>query len=127
MQREHPAQFDHERHRALTCVTCHTTQASLAPAPAVASCATCHDSHHAAGKQCAACHTAGITPEVQLAHAPPVEAHVACGTCHDAAIAARLVPDRLLCQACHQFREEHNPGRECTVCHLQSVPEAVRK
>jgi hypothetical protein len=123
--RAHTAQFDHARHNSVACVTCHTTPASLDPAPAVAQCATCHENHHGAGKQCAACHTGGITDEVDTAHAPPVDAHVACASCHDPAIVARLVPDRLLCLTCHLHREQHNAGRECTVCHLQSAPEAL--
>jgi hypothetical protein len=124
--RAHPVQFDHGRHHALACVACHTTPASLDPAPAVASCAACHEDHHAAGKQCATCHTGGATPEVEAAHAPPVDAHVACDVCHPAAIVTRLVPDRMLCLTCHAQQREHHAQQECTVCHLQSTPEAFR-
>ena len=122
----HPARFEHERHRALACVACHTTPASLDPAPAVSSCAACHEDHHAAGKQCAACHTEGATRDIEAAHAPPVEAHVACDACHAPAIVARLVPDRMLCLTCHAQQQEHFAQRECTVCHLQGTPEAFR-
>ena len=125
--REHPARFDHERHSTVACIACHTTQASLDPAPAVATCAACHDDHHAAGKQCAACHSGSTTLEVRAAHAPPVEAHVACGTCHAAAIVARLVPDRMLCITCHAPQREHYAQQECAVCHLQATHEAFRQ
>ena len=124
--RVHTARFDHDRHYALTCVTCHTTPASLDPTPAVASCAACHDDHHAGGKQCAACHTGGVTPDVAAAHAPPIEAHVACDACHASRIVARLVPDRALCLTCHAPQREHRADQECSTCHFQATPEAFR-
>jgi hypothetical protein len=124
--RLHATHFDHGRHRAVQCVACHTTPATLDPAPAVAACAACHDDHHAEGKPCAACHTEGTSPAVRTAHAPPVEAHTGCDACHVPAIVARLVPDRGLCLTCHPSQQDHHAGGECTVCHLGSSPEAFR-
>jgi len=124
--RLHGARFEHERHRALKCVACHTTPATLDPEPAVASCAACHDDHHARGRPCAACHTADLTPAVQAAHAPPIEAHIACDACHLPAIVARLVPDRALCLTCHTAQQAHHAERECTQCHFGATPEAFQ-
>ncbi len=124
--RLHGARFEHERHRALKCVACHTTPATLDPEPAVASCAACHDDHHARGRPCAACHTADLTPAVQAAHAPPIEAHIACDACHLPAIVARLVPDRALCLTCHTAQQDHHAERECTQCHFGATPEAFQ-
>ncbi len=124
--RLHPARFEHDRHRTLKCVTCHTTPATLEPQPAVATCAACHDNHHAAGKPCAVCHNDGGSTAVRAAHAPPAEAHTACDACHDAAIVARLVPDRGLCLTCHAARQEHYRDKECTLCHFGSSPEAFQ-
>ena len=121
--RSHAIQFEHARHHALRCVSCHTTQATLEPESATATCAACHDDHHAAGRHCAACHTSGGEPALRAAHAPPAEAHVACDQCHAPAIVARLVPDRLLCLTCHASQQEHHADRECTACHLQGTPE----
>jgi hypothetical protein len=124
--RLHAARFEHERHHALRCVTCHTTPGTLEPQPAVASCAACHDDHHAAGRPCAACHTDGASTAVQAAHAPPAEAHTACDACHLPDIVARLVPDRALCLTCHAAQREHQSDRPCTVCHFGASPEAFQ-
>ena len=124
--RLHPARFEHDRHRVLKCVTCHTTPATLEPQPAVATCAACHDNHHAAGKPCAVCHNDGGSTAVRAAHAPPAEAHTACDACHNAAIVARLVPDRGLCLTCHAAQQEHYRNKECTLCHFGSSPEVFQ-
>jgi hypothetical protein len=124
--RLHAARFEHERHRALKCVACHTTPATLEPQPAVASCAACHDDHHARGKPCAYCHNDGGSAAVHAAHAPPAEAHSGCDACHAAAIVARLVPDRGLCLTCHAAQQEHHRDRECTLCHFGASPEAFQ-
>jgi hypothetical protein len=124
--RLHAARFGHERHRGLKCVACHTTPATLEPEPAVASCAACHDNHHARGKPCAYCHNDGGSAAVHAAHAPPAEAHGACDACHAADIVARLVPDRGLCLTCHAAQQEHHRDRECTLCHFGASPEAFQ-
>jgi len=123
--RAHITRFEHTTHRALACVTCHTTPVSLDPDPQTLRCAACHDDHHAAGRRCTACH-AGDTPEFRVAHAPPAEAHVACDACHASAIVARLVPDRTLCLSCHTKQSNHYPKRECSICHFGATPEQLR-
>jgi nitrate/TMAO reductase-like tetraheme cytochrome c subunit len=122
----HPARFEHDRHRALKCVACHTTPATLEPQPAIARCAACHDDHHGPDRPCVACHSEGGSAAVRAAHAPPVEAHTACDACHPSAIVARLVPDRALCLTCHAAQREHHADRECTVCHFGASPEAFQ-
>jgi len=104
-------------------VKCHTTAVSLGPEPAVTSCTACHEDHHAAGIDCATCHrTAQIIP----AHAPPVDAHAACDQCHAERTVVALEPTRSFCLACHGSELDHFAERECTVCHLQTSPEAYR-
>jgi hypothetical protein len=125
-QRRHLARFDHQTHRTVTCVACHSVPVSLDPEPQAAACAACHDDHHAGGKRCSACHT-GDDAERRAAHAPPVEGHVACDACHPAAIVARLVPDRVMCLTCHAPERDHYVDRQCTVCHFGSSPDGFRE
>ncbi|HEY6207451.1 MAG TPA: hypothetical protein VIW28_00195, partial [Gemmatimonadales bacterium] len=124
-ERRHLARFGHTTHQEVRCVACHTTPVTLDPEPKAATCVACHEDHHAAAKQCAACHT-GDDAERRAAHAPPVEAHVACDACHATATVARLVPDRPLCLSCHVKQRDHYADRECTGCHFQSSPETFR-
>ncbi len=115
--------FAHAAHSAVRCVTCHTTAVSLEPDGPTVTCRSCHEDHHAAARQCSTCH-AGADP--RATHQPPIEAHVACAACHREATVARLVPDRALCLTCHEKQRDHYAARECTVCHLQSSPDAYR-
>jgi len=123
--REHPARFDHATHRGTSCVECHTTAVTLAPAAAVARCSACHDAHHAAGRPCGACHAAD-SDEAREAHAPPERGHLACDACHANEIVARLVPDRAFCVTCHAEQRDHYASRECTVCHFQGTPAGLK-
>lgn len=123
--RRHPARFDHATHRATTCAECHTTPVTLATAAPIASCKACHDDHHAVGRQCSACHAADVE-EAREAHAPPERAHVACDACHAPETIARLVPDRRFCITCHPEQRDHYAALECTVCHYQAPPQAVK-
>jgi hypothetical protein len=116
--------FRHETHRAVRCVACHSTPVSLAAGAPVTACTACHDDHHTAARDCAACHAAGVTNVA--VHAPPVEAHEACDACHATATVARLVPDRSLCLTCHAAQRDHYSARECTTCHFQATPEEYR-
>ena len=115
--------FAHATHSALRCITCHTTAVTLDPDAPVVSCRSCHEDHHTAARDCAACHGGAHPWET---HQPPVEAHAACDACHREATVAGLVPDRALCLTCHEPQREHYADRECTVCHLQSSPDAYR-
>lgn len=115
--------FPHGRHATLRCTSCHGGTVSRAPVDSAGSCAGCHDKHGDAGRACAVCHR---TPETMGYHAAPARPHVACDECHATAVIARLTPTRSLCLACHDSTVDHNPGRECTGCHMQATPEAYR-
>ena len=119
--RTHRVPFDHETHRQLRCVQCHTTPVTLAPSGEVARCSTCHEDHHAAGRACASCH-AESGPERRAAHAPPAAAHEGCDACHRSEEVRGLVPDRRLCLTCHVKQHDHYATQECTVCHFQAGP-----
>ncbi|HEV8305632.1 MAG TPA: hypothetical protein VGQ25_11755 [Gemmatimonadales bacterium] len=121
--RDRQVAFAHARHADVRCVTCHTAAVTLDPAAPVAGCRACHEDHHTARRDCAACH-AGV--ELAGAHQEPVEAHVACDACHREATVAALVPDRGLCLTCHAPQRDHYADRECTVCHFQAAPVEYR-
>ncbi|MEP7325395.1 MAG: hypothetical protein ABI836_05540 [Gemmatimonadota bacterium] len=120
--REREVGFRHETHASLRCVECHTQPVNLEPDSVVTACTSCHEQHHEADRDCAACHR---TTQLIVAHQRPVDAHVRCDACHTPRIVARLVPTRSLCLTCHGDQDHYAP-RECTVCHLQSTPEAYR-
>ena len=115
--------FEHGEHAEIGCIECHTTPVSLEPEEAVATCAACHDQHHAARRDCAGCHRTG---NVMEAHQPPVDAHQACDQCHTSTTAALLEPTRSFCLACHPSETDHYEPRECSTCHLQAEPEEYR-
>ena len=120
--RERAVTFDHARHASQKCVACHTTPVTLVADPAVA-CRDCHESHHAAGRDCRACHGAA---DPKTAHAALADMHVACDNCHASGIVAQLVPNRTFCQTCHLDKQAHYAPRECTTCHFLSSPEEFR-
>jgi hypothetical protein len=122
--RERAITFAHAAHSDLACARCHTTPVTLEPAPAVATCVSCHEDHHAARRQCDACHAG---PDIARSHAQVAEPHQACDACHAPATVARLVPTRTLCLTCHSGKAEHNAPRECTTCHFQTSPDAYRE
>jgi hypothetical protein len=121
--RERSVDFAHATHGALRCLECHQVPVTLQPGAAVRECRACHEPHHAAGRPCAACH-AGAQP--RAAHAALPDAHVACDECHTESIVALLMPDRSLCLTCHAEQREHQPGAECSSCHLLASPEEFR-
>jgi hypothetical protein len=107
----------------VACTECHATPVTLEPEELVATCKACHDNHHTAGRDCAACHR---TEGIIQAHAPPVDAHRACDQCHTGATVAALEPTRSFCLACHSSETDHYQQKECTVCHLQAAPGEYR-
>jgi hypothetical protein len=121
--RSRPVAFDHRRHRDLACVQCHTTRVTLEPDSTVTACTGCHEDHHVAGRDCAACHRSAETTK---AHQPPVDAHQSCDRCHTERTVKRLEPTRSFCLACHGSETDHHAEKECTVCHLQASPETFR-
>jgi hypothetical protein len=104
--------FDHSRHEAVDCVTCHVTPVTLDPAPVA--CTTCHEQHHRPAAQCVQCHPG---PPV-AAH--PREAHVTCAgtSCHDSAEFVTAERTRPLCLVCHRDMSDHEPGGACANCHI---------
>jgi hypothetical protein len=116
--------FEHAAHDSINCVTCHTTQVSLAPAPAVTRCTECHVEHHQQQRACAACHTGS---EVRPAHARPVEGHRNCDDCHAVSTIRELHPTRALCLTCHTDQVRHLADRECVTCHFLASPERYRE
>jgi hypothetical protein len=115
--------FAHDAHAKLSCTTCHDTPVTLEPGAPVKACTGCHEDHHTARRDCAACHA---TAAIRAAHPDSANAHVACDACHRESTVARLVPDRGLCLTCHAAQREHYPTRECTGCHFQASPNAYR-
>ena len=117
--------FAHESHASVRCSDCHREPVSLEPAPETRTCTSCHEEHHAVGRDCATCHEAGVRAEAT--HAPPAAAHESCDACHTPARIAGLVPARTFCLTCHEPQsKDHYADRECSVCHLNASPEAWR-
>jgi hypothetical protein len=121
--RERPVAFQHERHAELVCAACHGQPVTLAPVDSARSCLGCHDQHHRAGRNCAACHR---TEAITRAHARPVRAHVACNSCHPSDAIVPLIPARSFCLVCHAPEVDHYRERECADCHFQAGQEDYR-
>jgi hypothetical protein len=120
-----PVDFLHTRHTAQTCVACHTTPVSLAPAPAVAQCKSCHTDHHATDRTCAACHA---NVDTKTPHANVEVAHQRCDACHATGTVERLTPTRSFCAMCHAEKSStHYEGKECTTCHFLASPEDYKR
>ncbi len=120
--RERAVTFDHARHAGQRCVACHTTEVTLDANPTVA-CRSCHEPHHAVGRDCRSCHGAA---DPKAAHASLADAHVACDNCHVEDVVAQLVPNRTFCQTCHAGKTAHHAEKECTTCHFLAAPEEFR-
>jgi len=103
--------FDHARHTAVSCATCH--REGLALSAARVNCSACHQEHHEASNNCLACHT---TP---AAGAHDRTAHLSCtgAGCHSPAPVQASQRTRQLCLSCHQDLTDHQPGRVCVDCH----------
>ena len=117
--------FAHVMHEGRRCVECHTTPVTLAPAAPVRECTSCHAQHHetGAGRTCATCHR---TEATLAAHAPLEDTHGNCVSCHTESVVASLEPTRPFCLGCHDQAQNHYGPRECTACHFQADPAAVR-
>ena len=109
-QVERALTFAHARHAALACTQCHDDSPTRAPK---ATCLGCHADHHQPKRECAACHTGAKTGHDRAAHD-------ACASCHTAPWVAQLPSSRTLCLACHDTQRTHEPGHECSICHLVS-------
>ncbi len=135
-----PDTFPHNRHRSLSCITCHLSkqghgrlafetprgcQICHHQAPASAECATCHRTEALAAPK-------SVTILVAVAHAPP-RSHPAlfdhsrharrkCVECHTTPVSLAPGAEALRCAACHD--DHHAAGRPCATCHTEIGPEA---
>ena len=122
--RPRPVDFFHAVHTKRTCLECHTTPVTLAPSRAQAQCKDCHSDHHAAGRNCSACHTV-VDPK--SAHQSLETAHERCDACHTATTIAELTPTRSFCSTCHATKAKgHYDQKECSVCHFLAEPGVYR-
>lgn len=102
--------FDHPRHTALTCESCHTAGQERGVGR---SCASCHVNHHRADATCSTCHGDARSVHDRTAHAP-------CASCHTQEGASRFPPSRAVCLACHTAQQNHKPNGDCAACHRTS-------
>ena len=109
--------FRHDAHTGVACTNCHTSRTAV---QLVATCTTCHESHHRDARDCTSCHGS------QLLSVHKAADHLACAQCHATATLALLTGDRTFCLSCHMDRRDHHPSRECAPCHLQMSPAEVR-
>ncbi len=131
--------FSHDRHRDLSCLTCHTmaTGHGRLTFEAPRGCQICH--HQAPEtSDCSVCHAAqtlepprSVRVRVAVAEEPPRErpvdyAHTAhaglrCVDCHTAPVTLRPPDAVKQCTDCHG--DHHTAARTCATCHLT---EAIR-
>lgn len=103
--------FSHRDHPGVACASCHSGPPAYTT---IASCTTCHESHHANVRDCRTCHVANV----RTGH-PIAAAHVTCtgGGCHADPAVRSLTWSRQVCLTCHQEMKAHEPGRFCADCH----------
>lgn len=108
--RDRSLPFDHGNHGELACSRCHESDGQQTFA---AQCADCHEPHHGATVRCMTCH-----PTSPL-EAHDAGAHRGCsGTgCHSASLGP-IPESRQMCLVCHVAQVDHEPGGECSRCHL---------
>ncbi len=128
--------FPHPKHRRLTCLTCHTSNARHGrltfeqprgcqichhQAPKTNDCGTCHQADELA-KSLQASVTVKVPDQAPRARsvgfAHPAHTAVACVTCHTSSVS--LVPDSAVrtCQSCHA--DHHTTKAACAACHTGS-------
>jgi hypothetical protein len=105
--------FIHQPHldMGFACNTCHQ-----APSMAVTGdpCAQCHSLHHMPDRNCRLCHG----EDTQGKHMAELAHTAGCTTCHTGEDQAGLTTwSAQICLVCHQDKEEHSGGAECTLCH----------
>lgn len=111
--RQRVVNFDHRQHKSQPCAVCHTNRPAMLPARP---CASCHV-HHEGQVDCRACH-----------HSPPAGAHTiaihagsngcAGSGCHQDPPVKVAILSRDECLICHADRVNHQPGKDCALCHL---------
>lgn len=110
--------FSHQNHKELECKGCHTNGVLLG---VTKDCASCHDNHHTAERNCATCHRTTKTLHDRSAHDG-----CAGSTCHSNAAVLALPTSRTTCLACHAEQVNHKPKRECAECHAVSWTAVAR-
>jgi nitrate/TMAO reductase-like tetraheme cytochrome c subunit len=126
------ARFDHARHDALSCTTCHSTRAGHGDlrVSVARDCQGCHHENQRYARDCARCHTAAelggakqlptvfaltvfprpTTRSLPFAHTR--HASLECGTCHAAGKQKKVARD---CASCHA--NHHTAEATCASCH----------
>lgn len=114
--------FSHPQHREVKCESCHKSTSEVRQ---VVGCRDCHDDHHTERAKnyasCTACHTGAA----QAKHTR--DDHLRCTSCHVRQTVARLLPTRTLCLTCHVKQVDHEPGKECSTCHMQATPQQLKQ
>lgn len=103
--------FEHARHK-MACTSCHKQSTRMR---VVASCNSCHESHHTERRNCTSCHT---TTQPIKAHTRQVHATCAGSGCHQQVVKAGLRTQRNVCLTCHTDKVKHEPGGDCASCHM---------
>jgi hypothetical protein len=109
--RTRPVPFDHVRHGALECASCHNPAGGVFLTPP--SCSSCHTEHHRGEAECSTCHVPA-EPDV---HDRAVHATCAGSGCHDVAAERQPALSRSMCLVCHVEQRDHEPGGLCYDCH----------
>lgn len=135
-----PDSFPHDRHKSLSCITCHLSNREhgrLTFEPP-RGCQICHH-QAAASADCSVCHRQeavalpeSVTVRVMVAKAPArshravfdhtKHARLKCVDCHTTPVSLEPGTDVLRCAACHD--EHHAAARSCSTCHTEIGPEA---
>lgn len=131
--------FPHERHKSLSCITCHlsTQEHGRLAFEAPRGCQICH--HQApTASDCTSCHARSalvvqesVTVRVHVANAPErshrvrfdhaKHASLRCVECHTSPVSLDPGPDVIRCAACHDAH--HAASRSCVACHSAIGPE----
>jgi hypothetical protein len=108
--------FPHEAHQraGFPCAMCHTPPSMDASA---VQCASCHEPHHVAERDCQACHEG----QVMEKH-PGAMVHGNCAACHGEQLSGITQWSRSVCIVCHTDRVEHNAPVKCDLCHEMPAP-----
>jgi hypothetical protein len=133
--RQGQAKFEHARHDALACTTCHSTASGhgTLKQSVARDCQGCHHGNSSIARNCASCHSAkeiGAVRQVSTTMALSVlpqpkqktlpfaherHARLECGSCH--ADARQRIVERT-CASCHD--DHHTADRDCASCHPAS-------
>jgi len=134
-----PDSFPHDRHKSLTCITCHLSKQAHGRLTfeAPRGCMICH--HQAAATlTCSTCHrdapamaaeTVQVVVQVKDAplrtHRVPFDhathRELRCVQCHTTPVTLAPSGEVARCSTCHE--DHHAAGRSCASCHAEAGPE----